>query len=237
MKKTIILGVFLSLFIPFSCSRDNDTIINEEIISQNTISRTNIDNFSADYGKLLENISKTKNRENIEIQIKNFGEKYNYEYKQNEYATFSKLDKNTPYDLSQNIKEAIEKSDDNFHSIIKSLTILKENENLSDEDYLITSLLIETLKVKSKEIISYDYAIKLYHGDIDKNKYTTFAKKDKSDKNKAKCAAMVIGSGIGGAIAGCKTGTPFGGAVGCTIGATIGFIGGVLVGYGSSDDC
>lgn len=236
MKKAIILGIFLSLFIPSSCSRDNDTIIDEEIITDKTINKTNIDNFSADYGKLLENISKTKNRKDIETQIKSFGEKYNYDYKQNEYATFSKLDKNTPYDLSQNIKEAIEKSDDNFHSIINSLTTLKENENLSDEDYLITSLLIETLKVKSKEITPYNYTTK---NNIDKDNipFTT-----KSRSAKAKCAAGMLGKGIAVGIGGCGVGASIGkyykgvGAIpGCIVGGMIGFIGGVLDGY--SENC
>lgn len=235
MKKAIISGILLSFLIS-SCNRDNDTVGNEEIVIENKVvnNKTTIDKFSADYGKLLESISQTKDKKSIEDQIKAFGKKYNYEYTKNEYVTFSKLDENSDYELSQSIKDAIEKSDDNFHSIIKSLTILKESKNLSEEDYLVTSLLIETLKVKSKETISYDYAIKLYHEDIDKDNYTTFSK---NGKNKLKCASMVIGSGIGGAIAGCGVGAGLGALPGCAVGGVIGAIGGILYGYGSSNDC
>lgn len=235
MKKAIISGILLSFLIS-SCNRDNDTVGNEETIIENKVvnNKATIDKFSADYGKLLESISQTKDKKSIEDQIKAFGKKYNYEYTKNEYVTFSKLDENSDYELSQSIKDAIEKSDDNFHSIIKSLTILKESKNLSEEDYLVTSLLIETLKVKSKETVSYDYAIKLYHSDIDKNNYTTFSRRE---PNKVKCMAVVVGKAVGGAIGGCGVGAYFGGAQGCVIGGVIGLVGGILEGYGSSDDC
>lgn len=240
-KKLFVSGLALSFLL--SCSRnDNETINNVAPITNNKSSKKTIDNFVKDYSILLNNIVNSNNKNTIYTQIDTFAQKYNYKYSniENNYTTLNQFSRTTNYELNSDIVSAIRNSEDDIYSIINSLTNLKDNHQLSEKDYLIISLLIETLKIKSKTIETNNYAIQLYNDGSNNNSYITYAPKN----SKAKCAAETIGKGIGGAIAGCGVGGAVGSAAagvgalpGCVVGGVLGFIGGALEGYGSSDNC
>ncbi|NAW52257.1 hypothetical protein GNY06_13020 [Elizabethkingia argentiflava] len=121
-----------------------------------------------------------------------------------------KNQKNQKNYLDQNIQDVINNSKNNKESIIKNLENYKLNTEISPKNYLVTSILIETLKLENDKDILYG----------------------SSRRSNAKCESSTIGGLIGGAGAGA-----WGGPAVCVIGGTFGAIGGALAGWGNNPSC
>lgn len=205
------LGIVMSISI-LSCKNDDSRFEeNVNLVQTRIMSKSLISSYAKDYSLLLEKYKYSSQGitdvPEYKTDLAYLKTKYSIGAYDN-YNLSAKINKS----LDIEIQKIIDNSEDNFSSIINNLEIYKESDGVSPNNYLVASVIIETLKLEQQNYIT------------------------SKSSPKAKCAASTIGGLIGGAVAGCGAGA-WGGPAGCAIGATFGAISGALSGWGMNSEC
>lgn len=211
MKIIKLLLVGMITFLTLGC-RNSDSM-NFGGLEQQTafLNKAYLNSYAKDYAVLVEkykySTEHVKETSEYEDDIKRLKLKYHVAYTKDVTSNDNRI--------YPELYKVIANSTNSYEDVIVNLENYRQYTNVSPSNYLVASILIETLKLE-KQNVSNNFSGKA--------------------SPQAKCSASTIGGLISGAVTGCGAGA-WGGPAGCVVGGTFGAIGGALLGWGSNPDC